>query len=291
MTFSTGWDGDALDLDTYLGRLGFDGPVPPTLAALRALHRAHVTSIPFENLEIMLGRDVPLDLASLQDKMVRGRRGGYCFEHNRLFAAALERLGFRFTALIGRVTMGAENKIRPATHALLSVQPADDDRAWLCDVGFGAGPLEPLEFTDGASATQGAGWRYRLERLGPVDERVPHVALWTLWQAPAPGTAEDEWVDRHNFTDSPAFPIDYEVANHYVSTHPRSPFTSRPFAQRYSADAHHVLDGLTLTTFRPDGLADKRELSPGEVADVLADVFGIVLDEADAARLTASLSG
>ncbi|MEU6034592.1 arylamine N-acetyltransferase [Actinomadura sp. NPDC047616] len=287
MTFSPGWDGDALDVDAYLRRLGFDGAPSPTLATLRALHRAHVTSIPFENLEIMLRRAVPLDIPALQDKMVYGRRGGYCFEHNRLFAAALERLGFRFTALIGRVTMGAENKIRPATHALLRVEI--DGRAWLCDVGFGAGPLEPLEFTDGAASTQGDGWRYRLERLGPVDERVPHVALWTLFQAPAPGTA-DGWVDRHNFTENPAFPIDYEVANHYVSTHPRSPFTSRPFAQRYTAGAHHVLDGLTLTTSRPDGSADKRELSPGELTDALADVFGIVLHEADAARLTASLS-
>jgi len=161
MTTTPGWDGEQLDLDAYLHRIGFDGDPAPTLAALRALHRGHVTSIPFENLEIMLGRGVPLDLASVQDKLVRRRRGGYCFEHTRLFAAALERLGFGFTALTGRVSMGSENKFRPATHALLRVETADDERAWLCDVGFGAGPLEPLEFADGATATQGGGWRYR----------------------------------------------------------------------------------------------------------------------------------
>jgi len=288
MTTTPGWDGEQLDLDAYLHRIGFDGDPAPTLAALRALHRGHVTSIPFENLEIMLGRGVPLDLASVQDKLVRRRRGGYCFEHTRLFAAALERLGFGFTALTGRVSMGSENKFRPATHALLSVQTADDDRAWLCDVGFGAGPLEPLEFTDGASATQGGGWRYRLERLGALDERVPHVAWWSLFQAPAPGTA-DGWVDRHNFTETPSFPIDYEVGNHFVATHPRSPFSARPYVQRYAADVHHALDDLTLTTSRPDGSTDKRELSPSELPAVLADVFDIVLDASDAARLVASV--
>lgn len=89
--------------------------------------------MPFENLEIMLGRSIPLDVESLQDKLVARRRGGYCFEHGALFAALLERLGFRFPALVGRVTMGAPPASRLATHALLAVE-FDDGTRKLCDV-------------------------------------------------------------------------------------------------------------------------------------------------------------
>src|SRR6266702_8874091 len=101
------WDGDALDIEAYLARIGFPGERGPTVATLRALQFAHTTSIPFENLDSVLGRPVPLDLESLQDKLVRRRRGGYCYENVGLFAAALERLGFGVTALQGRVLMGA----------------------------------------------------------------------------------------------------------------------------------------------------------------------------------------
>jgi len=83
---------EALDLDAYLARIGYDGGVDPTVETLAALHRAHVLSIPFENLDILLGRPIRLDLASLQAKLIRARRGGYCFEQNSLFAAVLERL-------------------------------------------------------------------------------------------------------------------------------------------------------------------------------------------------------
>ncbi|MFE1596355.1 arylamine N-acetyltransferase [Nocardia sp. NPDC058705] len=106
MTDDHGWQGDDLDLDAYLARIGYDGPRTASVETLRALVRAHTTTIPFENLEIILGRGIPLDLASLQDKMIRQRRGGYCFENAALFAAALERLGFGVSGLSGRVTYG-----------------------------------------------------------------------------------------------------------------------------------------------------------------------------------------
>src|SRR5690606_8248163 len=94
-----GWQGDLIDLPAYLKRIGHDGGLDPTPQTLRALHRAHVTSIPFENLEIMVGRPVELSLDAVQAKLVGGPRGGYCFEHNRLFAGVLERLGYEIVAL------------------------------------------------------------------------------------------------------------------------------------------------------------------------------------------------
>lgn len=278
MERSHGWYGDDLDLSAYLKRIGLPGALAadgtPTLDALRALQRAHVTAIPFENLEIMSGRPIRLDLPGLQDKLVRRRRGGYCYEHVSLFAAAAERLGFTVVGPHARVTLGALGP-RPATHALLHVTIPGVEGAWVCDVGFGRGPLEPLPLVDGVEVDQD-GWRFRLERR-TVE---PNTGLWTLYQ-----TGSQGWIDRHVFTLHPQYPIDYVVGNHFVSTSPRSPFTARPYAQRFTAAEHHVLDERTWTTERPDGSRTARELSPGQVPEVLADVFGIFLPPEDRNRL------
>lgn len=278
----TTWHGDELDLDAYLMRIGFDAERPPTAQTLAALHRAHTTSIPFENLEIMLGRPIVLDLDSLQNKLIQHDRGGYCYEHVTVFAAALERLGFRFTALAGRVTLGAEAK-RPRTHALIIVE-FGDNRRWLCDVGFGRGPLEPIELIAGNEVDQD-GWQLRLSRapLGASTE-VLHPDEWTLWQRSSVD-GKVGWLDRHVFTLDPQYPIDYAVGNHYVSTSPRSPFTTRPFVQRFAADVQHILDGTTWTTTNPDGSCFARDVEVGEVPALLADTFGIELSDADSALL------
>jgi N-hydroxyarylamine O-acetyltransferase len=284
----TTWHGDELDLDAYLTRIGFVGERHPTAQTLAALHHAHTTSIPFENLEIMLGRPIVLDLDSLQNKLIRHNRGGYCYEHVTVFAAALERLGFRFTALAGRVTLGAE-AVRPRTHALIVVE-FDDRRRWLCDVGFGRGPLEPIELIAGNEVDQD-GWQLRLSRapLG-TDTDVLHADHWTLWQrSSVDGTVE--WLDRHVFTLDPQYPIDYAVGNHYVSTSPRSPFTARPFVQRFAADVQHVLDGTTWTTTNPDGSCFTRDVEVGDVPALLADTFGVALSSDDAAGLVDWMRG
>ena len=278
----TTWHGDELDLDAYLTRIGFDGERRPTAETLAALHRAHTTSIPFENLELMLGRPIVLDLEALQNKLIRQNRGGYCYEHVTVFAAALERLGFRFTVLAGRVTLGADAK-RPRTHALIVVA-FDDDRRWLCDVGFGRGPLEPIELIAGNEVDQD-GWQLRLSSapLGATTE-VLHPDQWTLWQRSSVD-GEVQWLDRHVFTLDPQYPIDYAVANHYVSTSPRSPFTTRPFVQRFSADVQHVLDGTNWTTTNPDGSCATRVVGIGDVPALLADTFGTELSNDDGAAL------
>ncbi|MFJ3922161.1 arylamine N-acetyltransferase [Streptomyces sp. NPDC090022] len=271
-----GWHGDLLDLDAYLARIGHTGERAPTLACLRAVHRGHTTSIPFENVSAVLGIPLPLDIESVQDKLVRSPRGGYCYEHVTLFAAALKRLGFRFTALSGRVSLGAD-KILPATHALLAVTPADDDRTWLCDVGFGGGPLEPVELADGAES-EFDGWRFRMERR-PDAQGFAH---WWLHQYGPEG-----WVDRHTFTLNPQYRIDYVVGSHYVGTHPRSPFVKRLFAQRFSATRHDQIDGLTWSTTLPDGTRTESEIGPGDLQRVLREDFGIDLDADVITRLTA----
>jgi N-hydroxyarylamine O-acetyltransferase len=269
------WNGAELDLDAYLARIGYSGDRTPTPATLRALVYAHTTTIPFENLESILGRPVPLDLESLQDTMTRHQRGGYCYETVGLFAAALERLGFGVTGLSGRVTMGVSDGLRPATHALLRVTTSDDDRVWICDVGFGSGPLAPYELVEGGEFALGD-WRFRLERgTGELDSD-----RWVLHQF-----GRDGWIDRYTFTLNPQYRIDFAVGNHFVSTAPRSPFTTRPFVQRFLPDVHHVLDGLTLITEYPNGSSETRELEPAELPKILAEVFDIELSEPDAIAL------
>ncbi len=146
------------DLDAYLRRIDYGGGIEPTLPSLQALHLAHATHIPFENLDILLGRSIRLDLESLQAKLVAGGRGGYCFEQNTLFAAVLRALGFDVTLLAARVRFGA-NRVLPRTHMALQVHIDNTD--WLADVGFGAaGLLLPIRFRDSADVRQFA-WTYR----------------------------------------------------------------------------------------------------------------------------------
>ena len=162
---------EELDLQAYLQRIGYDGGLDPTVETLTALHRAHVLSIPFENLDILLGRPIRLDLASLQAKLVRDRRVGYCFEQNALFAAVLEHLAFDVTGLAARVTMG-EERTTPRTHMILAVDIAGT--GWLADVGFGGDTLlDPISFESSEPVHQGA-WAFRLGVDG--DARI----LWGL---------------------------------------------------------------------------------------------------------------
>ena len=148
-----------LDLDAYLRRIDYGGALEPTLPALQALHLAHATHIPFENLDILLGRSIGLDLESLQAKLVAGGRGGYCFEQNTLFAAALRALGFDVTLLAARVRFGA-NRVLPRTHMTLSVRV--NDTAWLVTLAW--------------MAARGAGW-LRRSTVQRWLERVTGVAL------------------------------------------------------------------------------------------------------------------
>ncbi|OAR26794.1 acetyltransferase [Streptomyces sp. ERV7] len=274
-----GWSGDQLDLDAYLARIGYEGERTPTLEVLRALQRAHVTSIPFENVNPVLGKPVALELETVQERLVRGGRGGYCYEHVVLFAGVLEHLGFEFTAVIGRVTLGSE-KILPATHALLAVRPDDDDRLWLCDVGFGSGPLAPIEIADGVEADL-EGWKFRMVR----GESSLGVDQWWLYQY-----GQDGWAHRHTFTLTPQYRIDYAVGSHFVSTHSRSPFTGRLFTQKFTATHHHQLDGTTWRSFRPDGSATERKIEPAELGRVLAEEFGITVEAEELAQLEQGLA-
>ncbi|GAA3118294.1 arylamine N-acetyltransferase [Planomonospora alba] len=253
------WGAERVDPAAYLRRIGCAGPLAPTAETLRELHRAHVLTIPFENLDVVLGRGVRLDAGALQGKLVDGRRGGYCYEHNLLFAAVLERLGYRVTRLLARVGPLGEPR-RARTHAMLLVE-ADGTRH-LADVGFGGeGLVEPLPFAEGAVSHVGP-WTWRLGRAG--DEWV----LSTLRQ--------DGWAELYAFRLEVHHRADFEMANHYTSTLPSSPFVRHVIAQRTIPGARRRLQNLEL---------DGQELKAEELHAVLGEVFGIGLEPEEAEGL------
>jgi N-hydroxyarylamine O-acetyltransferase len=259
---------ERLDLPAYLERIGHDGDTAPTAATLAALHRGHVGAIPFENLDIILGRGIAVDLESVQRKLVGAGRGGYCFEHGLLFAAALERLGFAVDRFLGRVE-GDGEPIRGRTHMTLRVHTAGE--AWLADVGFGSGLLEPLQF-DGCGPRHQGAWTFALAPTGP--------GAWALRERQG-----DEWVARYRFADERQYPADVVVSNHFTSTFPRSPFVQRPVAMRRDEERISQLIGDTLTVTRPDRSTDEREVPDGDLGDTLRDVFGVSLSPAELHRL------
>jgi N-hydroxyarylamine O-acetyltransferase len=195
-----------LDLDAYLARIGLNGR--PGVAQV---HRAHATSIPFENLDPQRGKPVSLEPDDLERKLVSDGRGGYCFEQNLLLKAALEALGADVEMLLARVRVGAAPGVtRPRSHLVLHVR--SDGASWHADVGFGFGTLlEPLPFGPGEAHVQ-SGWRFR------VVEEGPELVLQS-WEG-------EGWVDLYGMLTEPAHLIDVETINWWTSTNPRSPFVS-----------------------------------------------------------------
>jgi N-hydroxyarylamine O-acetyltransferase len=264
------WDIERLDVDAYLRRIGHDTAVAPTADALATLHRAHVASIPFENLDIVLGRGIAVDLESVQEKLVERRRGGYCYEHGVLFAAALERLGFPVERMLARV--GGEEIERPRAKTHMTVRAHAGGAPWLADVGFGSGLLRPLPF-DGAGPQAQGGWTFELAATGP--------SSWALRER-----LRGEWVTHYGFEEQRLYPADVVMANHFTSTFARSPFVGKLVAARRDEDALRRLVGRTFTLERPDGSVEERAVGDEELAGLLRDVFAIPLDDGEVERLT-----
>ena len=270
---SSEWDTDRLDLDAYLARIGHDGELSPSASTLAALHRAHLATVPFENLDVVLGRGIAVDLVSVQEKLVRRRRGGYCYEHGTLFAAALERLGYSVDRLLARVGDG-EQRPRPRSHMTLRV--GADEGQWLADVGFGDGLLEPLPWDDTRAAHRQGGWTYQLGSRG--------ASSWELRQRRGA-----EWSVLYRFTEEPQHASDVLVANHFTSTHASSRFVGQMVVMRKDAEAVRRLLGRRLITARPDGSSDERLLTDAEIAGALADDFGVPLSRAEVGNVIAAL--
>ncbi|MEV0410434.1 arylamine N-acetyltransferase [Streptomyces sp. NPDC050448] len=269
------WQADRLDVPAYLDRLGITGPLEPDAQTLRRLHRAHALTIPFENLDILLGRGIDLDVDAMQSKLLRSRRGGYCYEHNMLFAVLLERLGYEVTRLYARPLLDAPKPL-PRTHLVLSV--AVGEETYLADVGFGdEGPLEPVLVCDGIVCDQ-SGWVYRLARVEGTDKE------WVLSLKRGDG-----WFPLYWYATEGHHHIDCVVANYFISTHSSSPFTGRVFLERIAEDWRLNLNHRKLTLTRADGTVEVRYVVDGEVRELLAKQFEIELTEEESAVVVAAL--
>ncbi|CAN95485.1 putative N-hydroxyarylamine O-acetyltransferase [Sorangium cellulosum So ce56] len=252
-------DSASLDLDAYLARIGYRGALAATREVLDALHAAHVYSIPFENLDVLLGRPIRLDLASVQAKLVRARRGGYCFEHNTLFAAVLRRLGFKLTTLIARVRF-QRSDTGPRSHMLSLVELPEGP--FIADVGFGGpGLLQPLPLVEGE------GHARVLDVIGLRREG----SSWVL-----ASRAGEVCQDIYAFTLEEHLPIDYEVANHYTSTHPSSLFVNNLIVALPSPEGRVTLRNRELGFWRVDGV-ERVSVHDDALLDVLRERFGLEL--------------
>ncbi|HEX4829513.1 MAG TPA: arylamine N-acetyltransferase [Trebonia sp.] len=271
------WSVMELDLDAYLARVGLAGAdLPPTAATLAAVHRAHLGAIRFENLDIMLGRAVRVDLPSIAAKLVAGRRGGYCYEQGQLFGAALERLGFGVDRRLARVWR--PGPVPPRTHLTLRVTVPDGGQAWLADVGFGSSPPGPVSL-DEPGPQEIDGWTYDVV---PGDR----PGTWDLREL-----EDGEWVRQYQFDGAIVVPVDVVLSNHYTSTYPGSWFTHTPIVVRRDPDAITSLLGRTRTVTRPGHVKERRELPDGEWLAALEDVFGLPFTPPEQARLLATAGG
>src|SRR3954447_6253671 len=206
-----------IDLDAYFSRIGYRGPAAPSLDVLNGIVHAHISTIPFENLDVLLGRVIGLEPEALQKKLVADHRGGYCFEHNGLLLLVLRAIGFDAVPLSARVRYQRPRDYTPArTHLFLRV--TIDGLPWLADVGFGAlSPTAAIRLdVEGEQQTP-----HEPRRIVRENGRFFHQVRFG-----------DEWHDALEFTGEDMPLIDRELANWFTSTHPQSLFRNRLIAAR-----------------------------------------------------------
>ena len=204
------------DLAAYLERVRLPLSPEPDAEGLLALQRAHRLHIPFENLDVKLGRGIRIDTDSVFAKLVTARRGGYCFEHNRIFSDALAATGFDARPLLARVWLGQDD-VPPLTHTLSLVTVAGED--WIADPGFGGSYCPPMRLRDGGEAQAPDGATFRLERRPDLG--------WMLWRQGDAFTTDGRTADgglQYSFTEAEVFPADLALGNHWTSTWPGGRF-------------------------------------------------------------------
>ena len=256
-----------MDLEAYLQRIGHHGARAPTVEALVQLHRAHMYSVPFENLDIPLGRPIVLSLPALFEKVVQRRRGGFCYELNALFGWCLQRLGFEVEMLSGRVFHGGV--LGPELdHMLLLVRASEP---LIADVGFGDSFLEPLALGRGEQAQHGR--CYRLVEQG--DDWILHQQI--------PGA---DWQPQYAFSLLPRKLEDFDSMCHYQQTSPASGFTRKSLCSLATRSGRVTLSNDRLIVTR-DGQRQERDVaSAAEYLALLRERFGIELGhEPDPERL------
>lgn len=249
-------------VQAYLDRIGYRGPVDPVLSTLAALQRAHMLSVPFENLDIHLGRPIRLSVERFFEKIVWDRRGGFCYELNGLFAALLGDLGFQVALLSARVVRPDGTVTPPFDHLTLSVGCPGRSERWLCDVGFGEGFLEPLPLVAGAERTQPSG-HYRLEADGGDYVLLRRTDL------------EGPLTPAYRFTTEPHELQAFAEMCEYQQTSPESHFTQQRVCSLATPEGRLTLTGTRLIVTRRGERSEVPIEDDTAYRAALSDRFGI----------------
>ncbi len=249
-----------LNVPAYLDRIAYTGPIAPTKDVLRDLHRAHMLSVPFENLDIALGRKIVCEDDAFIQKIVERRRGGFCYELNGAFAGLLREIGFKVTLLSARVPRDDGSESPEFDHLALRV---DLEEPWLADVGFGDSFLEPLQLRPGAEQQQD-GWIYRVADCADslCMQRADRDAAWKR---------------QYSFTLTPRSLNDFAAMCRYHQTSPESPFTHKSICSVATFGGRITVAERKLI-FTNNGTKEERPLtSDEEWRAALTEYFGVVL--------------
>jgi N-hydroxyarylamine O-acetyltransferase len=254
-----------MQLEPYLNRIGYHGALKADLDTLIALHRAHLQTIPYENLDIALGRTLSLDEATIYAKLVTARRGGWCYEMNGLFAWSLRELGFNVTRLAS--TVGRQSPdTKDGSHLLLLVEL---DRPYLADVGFGSGLAGPIPLEEGVY--QQGFLRYRLAQQG---ER------WVLTNHGG------QIID---FTLRARCLLDFAAYCTHLQTFPNSWFVQTTVCHRFTPQGILTLQGAVLRAVlrevTANGSTKQVIMSREAYQQTLSSQFGLRLPEAELTSL------
>jgi N-hydroxyarylamine O-acetyltransferase len=274
-------------LAAYLARIGLATPLPRDAGGLEAVLRAHRGAIGFENFDVMLGRGVAVDADAVFDKLVRRGRGGYCFEHNGLFGAMLEALGFANRALMARVWLAAEEGITPMRgHTLRLVDLGGEP--WIADAGFGGAFAPVMPLRDGAEAQTPDGARHRLRMmgaLGDLDGQWMLERLGPLGATDGRAQSEGQWSPQYSFDLAQVAPIDIAMASHWVSTKAGARFTSLRIGSIVLPDGFVALTDRRLRVYAAGRVEERDLASAAEWRAVVRDLLRIELSAQEAEAL------
>ena len=251
-----------MNLDAYLRRIGLAERPPATLEGLRTLHRAHLCAIPYEDLDVQLGRPVTIERGPIFEKIVTHRRGGWCYEMNGIFGWALGELGFDVTRSIGAVMREAWGEMAVRNHLVLKVVLPEG--LFLADVGFGDGPIDPIPVREGEFVS--GGFTYTVSRIDGDWWRLRH----------------------HAFGCAPSFDFKLEAVDEAalaekcveMQTSPMSPFTQNLFCFRHREGRVLVLRGRVVRTITPQGVSDRTLDSADELVRFLDEECDLKMPEA-----------
>ena len=251
-----------MEIDAYLRRIGFGGRVLLDANTLGAIHQAHLYSVPFENLDIGLGRPIQLDLERIYQKVVTRRRGGFCYELNGLLGWLLRELGFGVTLVSAQGANADGGFSAEYDHLLLLVTCPGDARRWLADVGWGAGFETPLDVDAFGAQAAGRG-TWRIDRGGGYS---------SLWQQ----TGSGGWIQQYRFTLAGRAYSEFAGMCAYHQTSPSSIFVQKKLCTLFTADGRVTLSQDKLIITR-GAESDERDVPETQRAEVLKQYFGVVL--------------